>query len=980
MKVRLLILAGALAATLAADEPRLVIDTGGHASLIRDVIFTRDGKQLISAGDDKVVRVWDTTTGETVRVIRGEIGDGYEGKIFAAALSADERYLAVGGWLAGTRQERWAIRLHDFASGEVLALLEGHTNTIQDLAFSPEGRFLVSGSADDTVRIWDVTQRALIQTLKGHTDAVYAVAFSPDGERVVSGSDDDTLRLWNAETGELIREMKGHEDDVHTVAFSPDGRYIASGSWDKTVRLWDGETGTFVRKLGEVNRGVDGLAFSPDGRRLITGSSFTGFGGYASHVFSVPAGDVLARFSEHNSVILATAVSPDGRIAATGGGDDNVIYLWDMESGDKTRELNGKGHSVWSVAFAQDGASIAFGHEWARPTRSDFGPLQRIFRLRQGDAWQVFLGGQVEEESSYRRAVDQHGDLSLKTREIAGYDKYLEIRRGSEVLHEIERDPTSGHRHTCFTFTPDGRYIASGAGNGFLTLYSAETGKKVADLVGHTSEVWAVSTSPDGKTLVSGSMDQTVRLWDIPSGRGLLSIFVGSDEEWVAWTPQGYYASSPNGDRYIGWHVNRGVNKQADYYEAGQYAKVYHRPDVVHEFLEVRDIEEALKRANAKRAIPRVSPEPVFSPEQITQNVPPELFFASPFSQEETVSEVSFPVKGEARSASLPITVVTVLLNGLPVYEPNPNVLRHPFQFEVDLEPGRNVLTAFAEHDLARSKFERRMIILGSDGARASAPKHDLYLLAIGVSDYADESVTDLDYAARDALQIEKLFRAQEGGAWDKVHVQPLTDEKATRSAILSGLRWLETEGDKDDLRVLFLAGHGMSDRYGSYHFLGHGHDGDFDQHGVSWQVITRRLDSAPGKAILLADTCYAGKLTQGKTRAPVTYETIIKDMQTQYSGIATFASSATYESSEELPEKKHGAFTYALIEGLCGAADSGEKDRLIDTGEIGTWLSGRVADLTDRRQRPVQGRSQGLPDFSFFQVRPDHEVCASLQ
>ena len=172
MKVRLLILAGALAATLAADEPRLVIDTGGHASLIRDVIFTRDGKQLISAGDDKVVRVWDTTTGETVRVIRGEIGDGHEGKIFAAALSADERYLAVGGWLAGTRQERWAIRLHDFASGEVLALLEGHTNTIQDLAFSPEGRFLVSGSADDTVRIWDVTQRALIQTLKGHTDAV----------------------------------------------------------------------------------------------------------------------------------------------------------------------------------------------------------------------------------------------------------------------------------------------------------------------------------------------------------------------------------------------------------------------------------------------------------------------------------------------------------------------------------------------------------------------------------------------------------------------------------------------------------------------------------------------------------------------------------------------------------------------------------------------------------------------------------------
>ena len=192
----------------------LVIDTGGHASKIQDVTFTRDGKRLVSAGDDKVVRVWDTAKGETIRVIRGQIGDGDEGKIYAAALSPDERYLAVGGWLAGTRQQRDAVRLHDFASGNVLPLLQGHT------------------------------------------DVIYDLAFSPNGERVVSGSWDDTLRLWNAETGELMGEMKGHEDNVPAVAFSPDGRYIASGSWDKTVRLWDGQTGRSVKKLGKVNRGL----------------------------------------------------------------------------------------------------------------------------------------------------------------------------------------------------------------------------------------------------------------------------------------------------------------------------------------------------------------------------------------------------------------------------------------------------------------------------------------------------------------------------------------------------------------------------------------------------------------------------------------------------------------------------------------------------------------------------------------------------
>src|SRR5262249_6839751 len=169
-------------------EPLLVIDSGGHTTVIRQVLFTHDGRYLVSAGDDKVVRVWSVETGEPVRTLRGQIQPGSEGKIFAAALSPDDRYLAVGGFLT----PQGTIRLLDFQTGEVVAVLPGHGNSVHALAFSPDGRRLASGGADRTVRLWDVASRQPLHVLSGHQGSVSTLAFSPDGRRLVSGSFDHT--------------------------------------------------------------------------------------------------------------------------------------------------------------------------------------------------------------------------------------------------------------------------------------------------------------------------------------------------------------------------------------------------------------------------------------------------------------------------------------------------------------------------------------------------------------------------------------------------------------------------------------------------------------------------------------------------------------------------------------------------------------------------------------------------------------------
>ncbi|KAJ2913615.1 hypothetical protein MD484_g6798, partial [Candolleomyces efflorescens] len=282
---------------------------------------------------------------------------GHSHHVSTVAISLDGKRIVSGSW-DGT------IRIWDMEKGEqVGSSLRGHDSFIRSVAISPNGELIVSSSDDRTVRVWDAkTATQVGESIQGHEARVWSVAFSHDGKRIVSGSFDRTIRIWEAveelrwtQVGDPIR---GHDNWIRTIAISPDDKYIVSGSDDRTIRIWDAKE---RRQVGEL-RGHKGYVFSaaisPDGKRIVSGSYDN-----TIRIWDVEKREQVGELQGHSETVRSVAISPDGKYIVSGS-EDGTIWIWDLEKREQVGEpLRGHAREVSSVAISSDGKRIVSGSD-----------------------------------------------------------------------------------------------------------------------------------------------------------------------------------------------------------------------------------------------------------------------------------------------------------------------------------------------------------------------------------------------------------------------------------------------------------------------------------------------------------------------------------------------------------------------------------------------------------------------------------------
>jgi len=614
-------------------------------------------------------------------------------------------------------------------------------------------------------------------------------------------------------------------------------------------------------------------------------------------------------------------------------------------------------------------------------------------------------------EGRWHRAVIRYqGFVAERTRVNT-----VTIRRGTRNVAQISRR-NSHDRIRCCSFVPvanasgDSPRVVIGSDYG-LTLHDAVSGRTLRTFVGHTGDIVAVACSPDGRRLVSGSMDQTFRLWSLQGDSSrvepMLSFFVTYDGEWVAWTPEGYYKASANGHDLIGWHCNQGVDKAARFLHAWQLRRTYERPEVVELVPTAGSTSQAVELLNQDPRKRRERPADVR--DELPTSLPPAVVIHSPKSHQ-IVSARTVTLRAELQLAHNQVSTqaisVRIMVNRRPIpFRVDPDsaqpeteamdddvtrkiVLNRPIGRgviveEIPLVSGENEIAVMAWNESAMGEPARVSVV--SRPPQPTAGITDLHVLAIGVSDYQDSGVRDLQYADDDAIGVAGALKAQHGRLYRNVHTDVLVDDQATRREILLALERLRKRVIQTDLAIVFVSGHGDRDAADRYFFVPHDFKvGHLMADAIRWSEFQDTLSRLPCRVILAMDTCHAAGVTglelRGRSRhlAQRSIERLLAELTSFESGLFVLSSSLPAELSRERHDWGHGAFALSLIEAIRGnhlgkaartplPADD-NRNGVVELPELRTYVLQRVRELTGGDQH-ASSHPRGLPDLPIAPV-----------
>ncbi|MDP6513903.1 MAG: TIR domain-containing protein [SAR202 cluster bacterium] len=397
-------------------------------------------------------------------------------------MPSDEAYDGLLGACRGDEPESMEQpELEKRASGELM-VLEGHMDSVWGVAVTPDDKTVISGSDDNSLKVWDLETGQCRATLEGHSGFIFRVACIPGGKFAVSGSSDRSLKVWDLNSGRCHATLEGHSEAVTSVAVTPDGKTVISGSYDRSLKVWDLNSGRCHATLEGHSNVVAGLAVTPDGKTVISASTDSSL-----KVWDLESGKCRATLEGHTHGVSSVAVTPDGETAISVS-TDATLKVWNLESGKCRATIEGHTDHIWSVAVTPDGETVISGSE---------DTTVKVWNLDSGRCRATFEGHSL---GVYEVAVTPDG----KTVVSASSDGTLRVWRLPSPDAVVEVDDSARYTNAKVVLVGE-----SGVGKTGLALRLAEdrwqeTGSS------HGMNVWPLSLPEEE----GSGMEREVWLWD----------------------------------------------------------------------------------------------------------------------------------------------------------------------------------------------------------------------------------------------------------------------------------------------------------------------------------------------------------------------------------------------------------------------------------------------------------------------------------
>jgi len=1065
--------------SFAAERPEVVMTTG-HNDQINAMVVSDNGNFLASAGNNKIIKIWEVATTMEFRTISGTNGrvdqlcfapdnihlagattDGEllvwnvvtgetKHKFVASHSSKGLAFISNGDNLVYIGDDNF-LRITTLSTGETRSLPDSYvmslvvdvkkemgysldhqgnlhyidlktltiTKTVQlfnefNFPFTrgditQDGKLIAFGFNDDKLRFFDVDQAKFVFTsskypgkivdlefddaephlyLTSHTGVVQVIDYKlakveqefsepyfaaqsitchPKGDILIIANH-NIIRFYNLKTQQNFKELGTKMHEIINMAYSQNGNYLAVASNQAKIQIWD-------LRLNKIVKGIQAFfpcEFTTDGNYLVAMNFTMGLG-----VWNIETGELVRDLNTDYELIQSLALSKDGKYVA-GAGFNGIIKIWELETGKRIADLKGHVGGILTLDFHPTLPWIASGGHDQTSRVWDYSTKKEI--------------KQFTDQTIVINSVKFSPDG--KTLATSSWDKTINLRNTS--TWETERVLT-GHVNmiTTIDYNKDGTVLASGASNNSvweadnsIIFWNTSTGEKLCQIKDHYSGISKVIFDKDADRVFSASTDGTLKISDYKQC-GVVATYISVGEnDFMIYTPDNYYMASRNALKGIAFRIE---DKLVPFEQFDIYLN---RPDIVASRIG-KSPEQLIKAYNYlyKKRLRQLNMDE--GSLNIDYKIPHLL---NETQLPITTSEKSVKIWVKAWDDNYDIQQINVYVNDVPLFGElgfrNGGLMVKSMrkEFEIPLIAGVNkIQLSCVNTNGAESLYETIEIIREGD-----VSKHDLYVVAIGVSDYKDERFK-LTYPTKDATDFVTKMK-ESSALYNAVNVKLLLNEDAT-AANFKTLSTFFENCTYEDVAIIFIAGHGVLNVDFDYFFGTY--DMDFDHPellGLSYDDIHALLNVIRSyKKLLIMDTCHSGELDKEEIeRGPEPeleiggidfraagvgvrekegfgFENSLELMQELFSntqkgsGATVISSAGGAEYAMESDVWKNGLFTYAFLSGLSGMAADLNKDGVIRVSEIRAYVNARVKDLSHGKQIPSSREENISQDYIIF-------------